>query len=136
MHDSDERGRRMANDGARRPSRPARSHEDIYDLVEEANAKATDAVHRTDLLTQTLQRVEAKLDVLAKIVGSSEEDERGEQVGTGLVGTVMRLTKHVKDRFNVYDKWRFIAWGFLAACGVFGPVLWWLLDSKLEALLK
>lgn len=116
--------------------KPARSHEDIYDLITETGAKAADAVHRTDLLTEVVQRVETKLDTLLKTVGLEGEDQRGEKVGTGMVGRVMRLETSVARRFGIYDGWVKLVVGFTAAAAVFLPILWWLTSGKLEVVLR
>jgi len=120
-----------------------RSHEEIYDLVamcgvksEEAAKEARDAVHRTDMLTEVVQRVEIKLDALAKAIGAEREDESGQRVGTGVVGRLMRLESTVAKRFGQYDGWVKLVVGFTAAAVLFIPALWWLIDGKLEGLLK
>ncbi len=121
----------------RRKSAPApRSHEEIYDLVKKAEGKATDAVHRTDLLTEVSQRIEKKLDEALKALGGEREDERGELVGTGIVGRLMRLEHNVAKRFGLYDGWVKLGMGFTAAVLVLGPVIWWLTSDKLSIVLK
>ena len=113
-----------------------RSHEEIYDLVKRAEGKAADAVHRTDMLTEVIQRDEGKLDKVLKALGEEGEDERGERVGTGIVGRLMRLERNVAKRFGLYDGWVKLVVGFTAAVAIFGPVLWWLTSDKLSIVLK
>ena len=120
----------------RRKPRAARSHEEIYDLVASSNKKAADAVQRTDLMAGVVQRVESKLDDLLKIMGTEHEDERGEKVGTGVVGRLMRVEASVAKRFIQYDGWVKLVVGFTAAVAIFGPVLWWLTSDKLSIVLK
>lgn len=113
-----------------------RSHEDIYDLVKRAEAKAADAVHRTNMLTEVSQRIEKKLDEALKALGGEGEDERGERVGTGIVGRLMRLEGNVAKRFGLYDGWVKLAIGFTASAVFLGPVIWWLVADKLSIVLK
>lgn len=120
----------------RRAPKPVRSHEEIYDLVEVANAKADDAGRRTDLQAAVVQRVETKLDRLLKAIGEETEDEYGVRTGTGLVGRLMRLETSVAKRFGQYDGWVKLVVGFTAAAAVFGPVIWWLTAAKLEVVFK
>lgn len=121
----------------RRKSAPIpRSHEDIYDLVKRAEAKAADAVHRTNMLTEVIQRAEGKLDRVLKALGEEGEDERGERVGTGIVGRLMRLEGNVARRFGLYDGWVKLGLGFTAAVVGLGPVIWWLVSDKLSIVLK
>lgn len=121
---------------APRKPRTTRSHEDIYELIEAASRKADDAVHRTDLLTQVVQRIETKLDGVRSTIGGEGQDERGEPVGTGIVGRLMRLEAKVSRRFSQYDGWVKLVVGFTAAAAIFLPVLWWLMSGRLEAVLK
>jgi hypothetical protein len=109
------------------------SHRDILDSAE---AQARDAVYRTDLLATTVQRVEKKLDELLKSVGSENEDEHGDRVGTGVVGRLMRLEHDVNTRFRLYDGWSKMAAGFGAAAVIFGSVIGWLVLDKLSHLLR
>ncbi len=101
-----------------------------------SNKKAADAVQRTDLMAGVVQRVESKLDDLLKIMGTEREDERGEKVGTGVVGRLMRVEASVAKRFSRYDGWVKLVVGFTAAVAIFGPVLWWLTSERLTILLK
>lgn len=122
--------------GQRRGQPISRSHEDIYDAVSEASRKADDAVHRTDLMAQTLQRVESKVDDVMKILGHGGEDEQGRPIGTGLVGTVMRLSKHVGDRFRLYDRWMALAIGGIAVGLPMAVAIWWLIQERVAEVLK
>lgn len=126
----------------RRPV-PQRSHEDIYDLVqkaasiaEEAKRHAADAVGRADLSHLVGQRVEKKLDALIKSVGEESEDGRGEKVGTGAIGRLMRLETNVGRRFALYDGWVKVVVGFTAAAAILLPAIWWLVSGHLEKVLK
>ena len=126
----------------RRPA-PMRSHEDIYDLVqkavsiaEEAKRHAADAVGRADLSHLVGQRVEKKLDALIKSVGEEGEDGRGEKVGTGAIGRLMRLETTVSKRFGIYDGWVREVVGFTAAAAILLPAIWWLVSGHLEKVLK
>lgn len=124
----------------RRRSSPAtsRSHEEIYDLVaraleqaEQANQKAADAVSRADLAHLVGQRVEIKVDALIKAVGEEHEDERGQRVGTGVIGRLMRLEASVAKRFGLYDGWLKIGTGFAAAIALAWAVVWFLVKDRL-----
>ena len=124
-----------------RPRRPptaqiSRSHEDIYDLAQEADKKAADAADRVNQLHLVTQRVEGKLDRLIKVLGSEDEDERGRRVGTGVVGRLMRVETTVAKRFSLYDGWIKMAAGFSAAVLIAAPVIWWLVSSKVAHVLK
>jgi hypothetical protein len=125
----------------RRPVPVARSHEDIYDLLAESRAdiaaakkKAEDAECRADMAALVGQRIETKLDSLLKIVGEEHEDERGERVGTGVVGRLMRLEGQVAKRFGLYDGWLKLGTGFAAAVALAWGVIWWLLSDRLNFL--
>ena len=120
----------------KRARKPLRSPEEIYDLITVSAAKASDAVHRTDMLTEVVQRVERKLDDLLKSVGAEAEDERGTRVGTGVVGRLMRLETAVAKRFGQYDGWVKIVVGFTACGALLLPALWWLAGGKLSGLLR
>jgi len=120
---------------SRKPA-PMRSHEDIYDLVQQADKAARDAVHRTDMLTEVAQRVEKKLDDALRAIGKEGEDERGEKVGTGIVGRLMRLETSVGKRFALYDGWVKVVIGFTAAAAILLPAIWWLVSGHLEKVLK
>lgn len=120
-----------------------RSHEEIYDLVaaahkaaETAGRLAQDAVQRADLSHMTGQRIEKKLDEALNALGGEREDERGEKVGTGIIGRLMRVEASVTRRFAQYDGWVKLVVGFTAAVAVFGPILWWLLQERLAGVLK
>lgn len=113
-----------------------RSHTEIWDKVAVVERKADDAAHRTDMLHQTVQRVEGKLDELLKTVGAEGEDERGGKVGTGLVGRVMRLETYCRARFRQYDRWTAMGMGALAAMVFLAPLIWWLAGDKLAAIFQ
>lgn len=123
------------SDAPRKP-RPQRSHEEIYDLLAVNSRKSDDAVHRADMLTEVVQRVEKKLDDLLKSVGSESEDHRGEKIGTGVVGKVMRLEAAVAKRFGQYDGWVKIVVGFTACAAMLLPALWWLTGGRISGLLR
>lgn len=114
----------------------ARSHEEIYDLVEQANKAALDAVSRADLAALVTQRVESKVDALLRVIGEEHEDERGTRVGTGVVGRLMRLEANVAKRFGLYDGWLKLGTGFAAAIALAWAVVWWLLSDRLGKILK
>lgn len=119
----------------RRKPAPQRSHDEIYDLTAKADKAARDAVHRTDMLTEVVQRVELKLDEVVMAIGKESEDERGERVGTGVVGRLMRLESRVDGRFSLYDGWVKLAIGFGVAVTVLAPVVWWLVNGALARVL-
>lgn len=120
----------------RRQPSPARSHEEIYDLVAKATENAADARSRADMSHLVGQRVEKKLDDLIKAVGSESEDDRGVRIGTGVVGRLMRLETNVGKRFALYDGWTKLVIGFSACAAVLVPVVWWLVSDKLSIVLK
>ncbi len=87
-------------------------------------------------MTLTMERVELKVDTLIKTVGDTREDNDGHLVGTGLLGSILRLTFRVDDRFRLYDKWVALAVGFSFAFIPLGGVVWWLISDKLDGLLR
>lgn len=106
-----------------------RTHEEIYQLVQESSLRAEQAF-------QASAEIKELLGSLNLAIGSEGEDEYGKPVGTGIVGRLMRLERDVQRRFATLDGWTRMATGVAMAGGVLGVVLWWLLGEKLAALLK
>jgi hypothetical protein len=86
---------------------------------------------QTVLNAMTLQRVEGKLDGLIKLVGFEEEDERGERIGKGILGRLIRLEAKVEKKFAIYDG--MIKWGagLFAGLTATGASVWLLAKEKL-----
>lgn len=92
------------------------------------------------LLTVAQQRIEGKVDGVARTVGWTGKDEKGDLIGEGLAGELARLTHRVDVRFTRDDlfinTWRGRIVGAAAATTLLIAVLWWALSPKLEALLR
>jgi hypothetical protein len=86
---------------------------------------------QTVLDALTLQRVETKLDKALSLIGFEDEDERGERIGKGILGRLIRLEAKVEKKFARYDS--LLKWGagFVAACGMFIGSVWLLAKDKL-----
>lgn len=120
----------------RRDAPTSRSHEEIYGLCETALRRSKEATRVGDLMTQTMQRVETKVDELKRTVGHAGRDEHGHVVGTGMAGHLARLDKQVDDKFTRYDRWISRAIGFGIALVPLGGLIWWLLSERLAHLLR
>lgn len=105
------------------------SHADILRAVRECLAAV-------DMQRLTLQRVEGKVDDVRKCLGDEGEDEKGQKVGTGVRGRLMRLEQRVTKRFDTYDDWRNYAVGGLAAGSILIAALWWIVQDKVGHVLK
>ncbi len=109
-----------------------------------ASRKADKSAAQVDLFHQTMQRVEGHLaDLMGKdgqleqikaLIGEEHENERGEKLGTGLMGRLMRHELKDERRFAKYHRWQLLASGFIAALVLFGPVIWWLVADRLAFL--
>lgn len=106
-----------------------RTHDEIYQLIEESSLKADQAV-------QASAEIKELLEKLNLAIGSEGEDEYGKPIGTGIVGRLMRLERDVQRRFATLDGWTRTATGVAMAAAVLGAVLWWLVGEKLAELLK
>lgn len=106
-----------------------RTHDEIYQLIEESSLKADQAV-------QASAEIKELLEKLNLAIGSEGEDEYGKPIGTGIVGRLMRLERDVQRRFATLDGWTRTAAGVAMAAAVLGGVLWWLVGEKLAELLK
>jgi hypothetical protein len=83
-----------------------------------------------------LERIEAKLDSLTRIVGFCGSDEHGLLIGTGIAGDLARLKARVDARFSRDDgRARYLA-GAAAAASLSLAGLWWLVHARLEALFR
>jgi len=97
-----------------------------------------------DLLNSiTLQRIETalsglKADVqkLADAVGWEKQDEKGDPIGTGLTGRVMRVENTVKAKVTAFDGMKKYATGATAGMGLMIIAIWWLIADKVQGLLK
>ena len=106
-----------------------KTHDEIYQLIEESSLKADQAV-------QASAEIKELLEKLNLAIGSEGEDEYGKPIGTGIVGRLMRLERDVQRRFATLDGWTRTAAGVAMAAAVLGGVLWWLVGEKLAELLK
>lgn len=120
---------------------PLSAHARPSTAAQRAEAKADEATRRVDLFQGAVQRVEDKLDKLLKAIGEEHESERGEKLGTGLIGRMMRHeiedAKRFSDlarRISRWDRWKLLATGFGAAVVFLGPVLWWLVSDRIAFL--
>ena len=100
-----------------------------------------------DMQTMVLQRIEKTMsdgfDALKHEIASIKEtvghvgtDERGDLIGTGIAGDLGRLRQRVDRRFGQYDGWIKYAAGALASITVLGAVIWWLVQNKIDAVLR
>ena len=106
-----------------------KTHDEIYQLIEESSLKADQAV-------QASAEIKGLLEALTAAIGSEGQDEYGKPVGTGIVGRLMRLERNVQRRFATLDGWTRTATGVAMAAAVLGAVIWWLVGEKLAELLK
>lgn len=117
-----------------------KTHDEIYQLIEESSLKADQAV-------QASAEIKGLLEALTAAIGSEGQDEYGKPVGTGIVGRLMRLERDVQHRFvtlerdvqrrfATLDGWTRTATGVAMAAAVLGAVIWWLVGEKLAELLK
>lgn len=105
---------------SKRPEQP--SHADIY--------------ARQDMAALVMQRIESKLDALTQTVGFASFDEHGAFIGTGIAGDLGRLKGRVDQRFGTYDRWANRMVGMGSAVVVAAAVIWWLIQHKIEDLLR
>lgn len=106
-----------------------------------------DLRHDLDMQTLVLQRIETamkdgfaalRLEVasIKETVGHVGTDDRGDLIGTGIAGDLGRLRQRVDRRFGQYDGWIKYAAGALASITVLGAVIWWLVQNKIDAVLR
>lgn len=106
-----------------------KTHDEIYQLVEESGRQSAQALQAT-------AEIKTLLEGLTSAIGSESQDEYGQPVGTGIVGRLMRLERDVQKRFATWDGWVKTATGAVMAAGLLGGVIWWLLGERLGELLK
>jgi hypothetical protein len=137
-----------AEDGS--AERPPRTQAErlrfVEGLAERALKKAYDVESQTLLFHGTVQRVEGQLQdltgkegLLEKIlsaVGEEHVSDRGEHLGTGLVGRMMRHEADDAKRFGRYEKWIWMATGAIGAMIFLASGFWWLIGDKLAHVLK
>lgn len=69
---------------------------------------------------------------ILKALGEEGLDERGQPIGTGILGRVMRL----EGWRRTMDGWTRYGAGALASAVLFASALWWLTSEKLGQVLK
>ncbi|MBO9710558.1 MAG: hypothetical protein J7521_20345 [Caulobacter sp.] len=95
----------------------------------------------------TLQRIEKALGdfrdetrreiaALKDAIGWERTDEKGEPIGTGLTGRVMRQENALKAKVTAFDGMRKYATGATAGMGLMIIAIWWLIADKVQGLLK
>lgn len=91
----------------------------------------------------TLQRISTDLialrgemTALREAVGWEKLDEKGEPIGTGLTGRVMRVENNVKAKVTAFDGMRKYATGATAGMGLMMVAIWWLISDKIQEMLK
>lgn len=103
------------------------------------------AAIRGDTLTQAqaLQSVQISvaqmakdISIIAHAVGEEKEDGEGNYIGTGLLGRTRRVERAQRSLRELYHRWIAFGSGFVACGGIFGAAVWWLLQGKLELVLK
>ena len=91
----------------------------------------------------TLQRIMTALDELKTevnhlkdAIGWERTNEKGEPIGTGLTGRVMRQENALKAKVTAFDGMRKYATGATAGMGLMIVAIWWLIADKVQGLLK
>jgi hypothetical protein len=91
----------------------------------------------------TLQRILTALSSLSDevklikdAVGWEKQDEKGDPIGTGLTGRVMRVENTVKAKVTAFDGMKKYATGATAGMGLMIIAIWWLIADKVQGLLK
>lgn len=112
-----------------------------------AGVSHEDIAHRQDMMALTMQRIELALKEgfdtsareiaeIKKTVGWVGTDPHGALVGEGIAGDLGRLKARVDKRFGVYDGVTKYAAGATAAAVLALAVIWWLLESRLDEVLR
>jgi len=104
------------------------SHADIL-------AKIEQVAKDVGLLTMANQGVQRSLADISDRVGKAHQDERGDWIGTGMAGDLVRLRREVQDRFKLYDKFTYTLIGGATAVSVSILAFWWAVKPKIEALI-
>lgn len=87
-------------------------------------------------MTAGFTKLNEEVAAIRAEVGSTDHDERGELIGTGIAGNLARLRKKVDDRFRLQDGWIKYGSGALAGISLSAIVIWWLIHDKLELIFK
>lgn len=120
----------------RRPPPVQKTHDEIYKLIEETDARAKTAVDEAASLRMSVEEIKETLSSeffkISKLIGSSDTDERGELVGTGIVGHIARLERKVDSKFRSFDGWFMFGRGLLLASLILGPVIYWLVTTHVS----
>ncbi len=95
-------------------------------------SKVDDVVRDVAFITMDSQVLKSTVLDLKRAIGNETTDEEGKKTGDGIFGRVGRI----ENRQLVYDRWTNRVVGIAMAATVFGGILWWLLESKLEHVLK
>jgi hypothetical protein len=101
-----------------------------------SNVSHEDIANRQDMMAMTMQRIETKLDELVKTVGSTGFDEHGAMIGVGIAGDLARLKGRVDRRFGIYDGVTKYAAGATAATLLAVTVIWWLIQNRVDEVLR
>lgn len=88
----------------------------------------TDLRNDINVLLMAQQQMSTDITSIKKTVGDSGRDEHGKIIGTGIAGDLARLSEKVSR----YDGWVKFGTGFMAAMFLVGPIIWWLVERRLE----
>lgn len=128
-----------------RPTEPPPTHGDILEAVDRVSGRQDEAERHVDLMAMTVQRIEkAVVEGLAQLhvevsgirdsIGVEGQDQYGKPIGTGVVGRLMRLERR-NGRWDGWLKWASGAAAAVAViAGIVGPILWWLIENRVEFL--
>lgn len=96
------------------------------------SSQVGEVVRDVAVITMDTQGMKISVVDLKNAIGTETTNEDGKKTGSGIFGRVGRM----ENRQLVYDRWTNRAVGIAMAATVFGGALWWLLESKLEHVLK
>lgn len=95
-------------------------------------SKVDNATKDMGVVIMDLQGVKTTVAELKVSIGTETTDEDGKKTGHGIFGRIGRI----ENRQLVYDRWTNRAIGLAMAATMFGSILWWLLQARLEHILK
>lgn len=82
----------------------------------------------------TMAEMSSQLTELREAVGFTSTDERGQPIGTGIKGDVMRIRIKVDQKFSMYEGFAKYATGALMAASLAVGIVWWLVQDRVDFL--
>lgn len=82
----------------------------------------------------SMAEMSGQLTELREAVGYTSTDERGQPIGTGIKGDVMRIRIKVDQKFGMYEGMVKYATGALMAASIAIGVVWWLVQDRVDFL--